>query len=747
MASKLNSVLGNMATPGMERLRGVKGMDYRAATIQAEQPRASLLDSISRFAKAGADMYMAKDERDKQRADERSNEIIRKLTPEQRRQAIQNGTLLYQDDPYAMQALKFKTGRNAAFLVDDEVQQAIKEGRFRTREELEQYRHSRLQEQSKSFAEQFGINEMDEEYQKGFNANITERNIALYGAHDTFLSDQAQKGAILNSKVELNGVLSDPDLLSRPESGEFFQNYIDNSLVTGMTDNQAQQVISSSLNDVLQRPGGAAFLQNIENRKVTLNGATTTYRELMGDEQWQAMMIKAQHTQFQNNAKLTEKFRLDINSALNQADTGKGWETLQGIKAELDKIQPGEEMTPEREWLIAAQEQMRTRFKQEQAETAKLMDKQQKTLNKSLVIDKQFQKRLNGEYVSTNYKDMPTNENTGEFTHSDMVNYANQKLAEIEAMDLTPEQKDKLKLDYLRADSKEGAFRAAFGEMITDAGNEWQAAVINGKMPESTPAMDNLRRIRNTDPDLIASLYPDKAELFLTMDMLDNQGIDTQVLIDADKARAQKTKEMQFEDDRAWAAMMNDSTNPQIKYMPSSVQGYARKIYDSVKYRTGNPDMATEQVAKFLSDSTTTFSSSDVDGDTYGVLPKNILTVSDDPKSWEQGKNILDEAIKGITAANPWITNKQLSVYQQGDSIYLMDTTGQVRIRYDQELLQREYQRTAQMQAEAAREKALKEANKRAPISRATQAREEARKRVQEKRKKTPKYIYGRKED
>ncbi|WP_459613362.1 hypothetical protein, partial [Enterobacter kobei] len=87
-----------------------------------------------------------------------------------------------------MQALKFKTGRNAAFLVDDEVQQGIKEGRFRTREELEQYRHSRLQEQSKSFAEQFGINEMDEEYQKGFNANITERNIALYGAHDTFLS-------------------------------------------------------------------------------------------------------------------------------------------------------------------------------------------------------------------------------------------------------------------------------------------------------------------------------------------------------------------------------------------------------------------------------------------------------------------------------------------------------------------------------------------------------------------------------
>ncbi|UNA05420.1 internal virion protein [Pantoea phage vB_PdeP_F5M1C] len=747
MASKLNSVLGNMATPGMERLRGVKGMDYRAATIQAEQPRASLLDTIGRFAKAGADMYMAKDERDKQRADERSNEIIRKLTPEQRRQAIQNGTLLYQDDPYAMQALKFKTGRNAAFLVDDEVQQAIKEGRFRTREEMEQYRHSRLQEHSKSFAEQFGINEMDEEYQKGFNANITERNIALYGAHDAFLSDQAQKGAILNSKVELNGVLSDPDLLSRPESGEFFQNYIDNSLVTGMTDNQAQQVISSSLNDVIQRPGGAAFLQNIENRKVTLNGATTTYRELMGDEQWQAMLVKAQHTQFQNNAKLTEKFRLSINSALNQEDTGKGWEALQGIKAELDKIQPGEELTPERQQLIEAQEHMQTRFKQEAAETAKLMDKQQKTINKSLVIDKQFQKRINGEYVSTDYKDIPTNENTGEFDHSDMVNYANQKLAQIDAMDLTEAQKDRMKLQYLQADSKDGAFRTAVGQMVSDARGEWKAAVINGEMPDSTPALDSLRKMRNIDPGLFAALYPDDAELFHTMDQLDRQGIKPQALINATKSRQGKTREMQIEDERAFSELMNNSVQPELKYIPASMREYAQIIYDSEKYLTGNPKDAIAAVSSFLKDTTYTFSSDNVDGGTYGVIPRNMMQVTDDPKSWEQGKDIIEQAVKKYQEQNPWVTNKQLKVSQQGNLIKIYDTTTNLGISYDNTLLRKVYQNYAEQQAAAAEKKALVEANKRAPIVAATKARKEAAKRVQEKRNKVPKFIYGRKED
>ena len=748
MASKLGSVLDGMTAPGMSRLRVSTGMNVRAAQTYEDpsyQRKSALIGTVGKLAEMGADAYMKYDAVQKQKADERSNEIIRSLTPQQRREAIKNGTLLYQDDEYAMQSLKEKTGRNAAFLIDDEVQQAIQEGRFRSRTEMEEFRHSRMQEASKKYADEFGIDFGDEHYQRGLNSNITDRNIALYGSHDKFLSDQFQKGSVVNAKVELGSALTDPDVLRSKNAGEFFQGYIDNGLVTGSipSDDQAYQLITSSLNDVIQRPGGADFLQSIQDRKVTLNGTTSTYKELMGDEMWNNMMVKAQASQFQNDAKLNETFRLNVSSALNQADTATGWEQLQTIKAELDKRQPGEEMTPERERLIAAQEHMQARINQESASVAKEMDKQQKSLNKYDVIDAQFNKRLSGDYVSTSYKDMPTNENTGEFTHSDMVNFANKKLAQIEAMELTDEQKDKLKLDYLRADSKEGAFRTAVGELVTDAGQEWSAAVINGKMPENTAAMDSLRRLRNTDPNLVAALYPDQADLFLTMDMMDKQGIDPQVLIDADRARRNQTKEMQFEDDKAWASLKNNSQSPELSRIPASLDGMARKIYDSVKYRSGNSDMAMQQVDKFLKESTTTFTVDDVDGDTIGVVPKNILQVTDDPRSWEQGKDILDKARQGIIAANPWVTNKQLSVYQQGDSIYLMDTTGQIRIRYDRELLAREYQATAAKQAEAAKEKALKEAQKRAPITQATKARAEAGKRVRAKQKATPKYIYG----
>lgn len=742
--SKLSAAL-QAAQPGLSRLRsGGGGMGYRAATTQAEGVRPSLLDSVMRFAKAGADMYQAKEQRQRDLADERSNEIIRKLTPEQRRKALNNGTLLYQDDQYAMQALRVKSGRNAAYLVDDEVMQKVRMGHFRSREEMEEYRHQRLQEGAKSYAESFGIDPDDADFQRGFNGDITERNISLYGAHDNFLSEQAQKGAIVNNRVELNAVLNDPELLRRPDSGHFFEAWMNNNLASGAipSDAQATQLISQSFSDISNRAGGADFLLQVENKKVTLNGATSTYRELLGDEQWNALMVNAQKSQFENDAKLNEKYRLQINSALNQDDPRQSWEMLQGIKEELDKIQPDEQMTPQREWLISAQTQVQDKMRAWTDAQAKALDDAQKSLNKRAVIDAQFEKRMAGQWVSTDIKDMPTNENTGEFKRSDLVNYASAKLAEIDQMQIPDGAKDRLKLKYLRADSKDGAFRSAFGTMVTDASQEWYSAVINGKMPNETPALDALRRVRNADPQLMAALYPDAAELFLTMDMMDRQGIDAQVLLDADRLVATRSKEQRFEDDKAFESALNSSTAAEIARMPASLRDSARKIYDSVKYRSGNENMAMEQMTKFLQESTYTFESEDVESGTIGVIPKNMMQVSDDPKSWEQGRDILEEARKGIIAQNPWITNQQLTMYAQGESIYMMDTTGEVRIRYDKELLTKVWQENSRRAEEKAREEALAKTNKRAPIAAVNKAKETARKRAEEKRKRTPKWIY-----
>lgn len=753
MANFVNQAVGLNAIQGTDRIRGGARITYQAPSVSVDNTKVNQMnnfaDNLSRFAQMGADAFQKYDNKQKMSADERSNEIIRKMSPEEIRAATNSGTLLYKDDPYAMKALREKTGRNAAFQVDDDISTKIRNGEFKSRKEMEQYRHDELNKAVATFADQYGINTTDEDYQRGFNADITQRNISLYGAHDQFLSERAKQGNLQQSKVELDGLLSDPQVLRSPDAGAGFAAYINSNQKTGAlpSDEQTAAVIKSSLSDAMNREGGRSFLDSVEKQKVTLNGVTQTYRQFVGEEQWTNMQAKASASEYDLNSKRTESLQLGVATALNQADASAGMEMLQQLKAANNQYQSGDEMTPQRQMLISAEAQMVERVKRERDATLKATEKRQQDDQKFLVMDAQYNKRLNGEYVATDYKNMPSNETTGEFSYSDSVNFANRKLLQIDAMGIPQEQKDAMKLKYLQADSDNGPFRAAFGTQVGDAQKEWTAAVINGKLPEDASALKGLRQVMQQDPSLIAALYPDQADLFNKMDLMDNMGVDPQVLIDAERQAKSQSQDMRKQADLDYADAKNDSKYPEMARVPASMDKAMRAVYDSTLFATGNRDMARQQASKFVKENTVTFKGDDIDGDVIGVLPRNLLRVTDDPASYKQGQDILDAAAKQVAANTPWITNKQLTISQTGKSIYLMDTTGTVRLRYDQELLRKVYADQQAKLDEQKRNEALKKANERAPIAQVGKAREEAARRVRENKQKVPKYIYGRKDD
>ncbi|WVX92122.1 internal virion protein [Morganella phage phiA020] len=704
----------------MERLRpSYRGANFRAPSIGVKQTDPHWLESLAQWGQKGYALY---EEHAKSKADERSNEIIRKLTPEQIRQARNDGVLLYQDDPYAMEALKFKIGRNSAFLIDSDIQNKL--DTYDSREKLDEARYKALADGAATYAQMYGFDPEDEIFKKGFDNDIVERNISLYGAHDKLLSDRNQNAALLNSRTELNGALQDPNFLREKESSQFFADYISNGLVMGTIYNDAQgkQLIQQSLTDVTKREGGAAFLENLADKKVTLDGAETTYKDLLGEAQWNLLVAQASESQYSIDAKKTEKLQLSINSALNQEDPKDGWAQVQQLKETINREQPSEIMTPQRQMIIQAEQQLQDLMVKKQQEIVKRLDKQQKAANKQAVIEDAFNKRLAGEWVSTDYNQMPVNENTGEFSQSDMVNFAQNKLSQIDAMSIPEDEKDRLKLEYLRVDSKDGAFRQAIGTMITDASGEWTGAVVNGKMPAETPAMDNLRRLRNANPQLIAALYPEQVELFNTMDMLDNMGVDPQVLIDSDRSQMRLSKEQRVEDERAFSAALNDSQVPEIAFMPNELRDSALTIYNAWKYRTGNPNEAMKQVQKYLKESTTTFTNPKASKGTVGVLPKYMLQVTDDPKSAEIGQNIINDVVNERLKANPWVYNGVVNVSAQGGNIVITDATNDdvVRMVISPEDLRDRYaemQRKEQEKKQAKLEEELKGLNKRVDSS------------------------------
>ncbi|UZT50094.1 internal virion protein [Enterobacter phage 01_vB_Eclo_IJM] len=125
-SASANRTMGRGRAPGK-----AISLDYQAANVQGQTGDSGLAKALTDFVSTGAGVYKQFQDKAKDLGDERSNEIIRKLTP-QRREAIQNGTLLYQDDPYAMEQLRVKTGSQRCD-ADDEINVQIQNGEFRTR--------------------------------------------------------------------------------------------------------------------------------------------------------------------------------------------------------------------------------------------------------------------------------------------------------------------------------------------------------------------------------------------------------------------------------------------------------------------------------------------------------------------------------------------------------------------------------------------------------------------------------------
>ncbi|YP_009949117.1 internal virion protein [Enterobacter phage EcpYZU01] len=713
MASNVESALANR-TIGRGRAPGKSiSVDYQAANVQGQTGDSGLARAFTNFVESGTGMYKQFVETAKDKADERSNEIIRKLTPQQRREAIQNGTLLYQDDPYAMEALRVKTGRNAAFAVDDEINIKIQNGEFRTRQDMEEYRHQRLQDAAQSYAEEAGINPADENFQKGFNDNITDRNVAIYGAFNKYFSKQSENTAMLNTRVEMNSFLNDGDLMRSPEAGKSFMAYLRDGLTTAAipSDQRAVEVITQTVRDAIQKSGGSNFLQQVRGERITLNGVDATVEEIVGPEVFNAAMVEAQGTEYKLVAKYQEDLSLGVQSAMLQDDPTIGLAQIQKLKAQNNQLQPGEELTPQRQMLINAEASLLEAVKRKSAETAKENTKLIQTQNKQLVIDEVYQRRLAGENVSTNYEDLPVTTATGEFKRSDMNNYAMGKLQQIDNMDIPEAAKDAQKVALLRADTTNGPFRNAYKTLTEDAAGEWQAAVIRGQYDtDKMKRFESLRKAYTQDPSSFAALYPDQAALFTTFDQMDKMGLDPQTMIEADKQAASQSREMRIESDKAWQELKNDSKNKDLSRLPTSLDASARKVWDSWYYRTGNADAATQNTQKWLNENTVTFNSDQQDGKAIGMVSKQQLMIGDNPESWQVGRDIIDTARQQLIKTNPWVVNSQLSVVEQNGSVFLQDATGTIRIKYDKDVVGKLY-REQQKQAE---DKALKEAERKA---------------------------------
>lgn len=718
MANEIAQALGQSAqtTGGRQGFRPGSGTGYQAARIAKPVIDNSLGDAMRNFIKAGGDTFASYEQNRKSQADERSNEIIRKLTPEQRRQAIGEGTLLYADDPDAMQQLRLKSGRNAAYEVDNEVQTEIQKGTFRTRKELDEWRQTRMEQKAKNYAEMAGIDPNDSMYQQGFNSDITQRNAAVYDLHSQYLSKNLETQAVLETQADLQPMLDDPKILGNPASAEHFASYFNNNLKTGVfpSDGHAVQALQRVASAAVEKDGGVTLLDNLGDKTINVYGGQRKVSDLLGPEMMDNLKMKAATSTYTRNSKRNEEFELGLANAVHQADPAAGWQALNKLEQANDWIQTGEQMTPQRQKLIDAKKQMIAKVAQDsQAGLLKLQQAAQAD-NRQAVIDDAYTRRMSQENVAVSPKFLPVNANTGEFKESDMATYAANKLNQINAMSIPEESKSAMKAALLRADYDKGPFQENFKTLLTDASREWQGALLNPEPTEDMPRLKELQAAYQQDPSTIAQLFPDQAGLLEKLRYSAESGIDPQILIDAEKSKKGLSKDESKFRDEQWSSVKNDSGYKELKFIPGQFESQARQVFDAVTLRSGDSNEAASAVSEYLkktavsfTDDKGTFSSNSFHG---MVSKRDLMTDVNDVTSWETGKSIIDETMQNLRKDADWGAGGLTVTATQGN-IIIQSLTGR-RLRISKDALGNLARDRAAQQKQAAFDKNVKSAQK-----------------------------------
>lgn len=689
MRNQIQQAVEGQERSGVERLRDTGRLGYRAATFQAPQQGEGIGQALLRFGQSATELYSAQKSFNQSRADERSNEIIRKLTPEQRRQAVANGTLLYQDDPDAMEALRFKSGRNAAFEVETEIRDKIDQGAFKTHEELTEYRNTRLEEKAKSYAEAVGVDHSDTAYQRGFNADIVQRNAAIFDQHARKLSEQTQAIAQMETTSDLGSMFSDEAFLRSPNAPADFATYFTASLAKGSipTEGMAISALRDSLAQNAAQPGADVFFKNIGDQEVTLYGKQMKVRDIVGPEVLENYQVKAGEAAFKRNRDMTQQWTFGIQNALAVANTdpNTALSQLSAMQGKLNKVQDSSMVTRQTEELNAARGRVLAMISEDSVRRRKEQDKQIKADNRQLLFETKYAQRIAGDNVSTDWRTYETTPDTGNFTEEDAANFAVKKLSELDRMSLPPEERDRQKLNYLRADGENGPFRKHFQTLTVDAMNQFQGLVISGTAEVTEENMAKIREfqgIYQRDPVTITQLYPTASALASRITLLEKAGFGMETIVDAERQKKGLTREEKIMQDQKWNEVLTSSASP-VPYLPAPLRDAARTLYDSELFRTGDEGTALASVNDWLKKSTVSFEASDgaAKGKTVGAVQKRTLMVDpQNAESWTAGRDILNQFVRDIAKARPWINEGDITISETPNGIVLNDAVSSLNL-------------------------------------------------------------------
>lgn len=288
-----------------------------------------------------------------------------------------------------------------------------------------------------------------------------------------------------------------------------------------------------------------------------------------------------------------------------------------------------------------------------------------------------------------------TNEQSGKYTIEDTVNAANRYYSWImDNKDMSQDQKMSAIMHLASITPQNQGMNIVLKNKISTVSNEIVAAGLQGRLDVSkTPNLNTMIQVYRSNPGALANalagntnsmkLYGQVATISGFME----NGIDPTIYITGQQKMATmdqiQKNDLNTNSNKFVTQTMGDTRFKGMGGLPMQI---STSIFQNTYAATGDIDSATNASRKWLTDNVVDVSNSD--SGTTGQLLKSSLQITQDPKSVEIGKDIVNQKVADLVNQYPVLKGKlSISTSQDGvititdPSTTLRAVTGQAFIK------------------------------------------------------------------
>lgn len=268
-----------------------------------------------------------------------ADDWLSKHSLEEYQQLMKENKVPFQDDPLAMQRLKYRHGRIQSYLAEQDFQARIDRGEFvgKEPEEVDAAHYEALYESMKENADIFPYQTNgDYFYNQGFWENANANRDTVFSKSQKVSDDYMKQDALLTAQAGVQGIIKDPNVSAAAIYGKL-QEFSD---FNGYHFSPAERLgfFKGAIELLGQTPYGHREIQKLADMKVP--GMDMTFRDLFGDEAIRTLDVQSHNLDYMFN----RQARLDdwtmAQEAIWKGDYAtlqKAWEEETALNGETDR--------------------------------------------------------------------------------------------------------------------------------------------------------------------------------------------------------------------------------------------------------------------------------------------------------------------------------------------------------------------------------------------------------------------------